>query len=404
MSDLKKSGHKRVVFLLSHPIQYFSPLFVEIAKQPDLDLLVLYCTDENVKGHIDQGFGVQVKWDIPLLDGYNYKFLKNNSWKPGLFKGFFGLINFDVIKVLHQERNSLFIIHGWSYFTNVLAIILGALIGCKICVRGDNPVKLETLKSKKLLVLKKIILGSFLFKFIDYFLYVGKQNKEYYKYYGVPEGKLIFTPHAVNNEMFRKEFERLKDTKIKTREELGLPNDKFIILFAGKLISVKRPMDLLEAYKLLANNNCALVFVGDGELKNEMNNFITNNNLQNVFITGFINQQEISKYYSIADIFVLPSQSETWGLVINEAMNFSLPILASDMVGAVDDLVVENTNGYIVKMGSTIELNQSMNKLLNDNKLRGNFSINSSEIISNYSFDRIISSITSLLNENTISR
>lgn len=395
MLKIKNPKKKKFIFLLSHPTQYFSPLFVEIVKQPDLDLLVLYCTDENVKGHIDQGFGVNVKWDIPLLDGYNYKFLKNNSWKPGLFKGFFGLINFEVVKVLFKEKKSVVIIHGWNSFTNVLALIFGSLIGCKVCVRGDNPVNLETFKSKRLLALKKIVLGRLLFKLVDYFLYVGKQNKEYYKYYGVPERKLIFTPHAVNNEMFRKEYNRLKDIKIRTKEELGLPVDQFIILFAGKLINIKRPMDLLEAYRLLVNDDCALVFVGDGELKNDMNYYIEKNNLKNVFISGFINQKEISKYYSIADVFVLPSHSETWGLVINEAMNFSLPILASDKVGSVDDLVVDGYNGYKYRCADIGELLNKIHSIIKSNDY-SKFKENSIKIINEYSYENIIKAIKSI--------
>jgi glycosyltransferase involved in cell wall biosynthesis len=370
-----------------------------MAKQPDIDLLVLYCTDENVKGHIDQGFGVQVKWDIPLLEGYNYQFLKNNSWKPGLFNGFFGLINFSLLKVLNKERGSTVIVHGWSYFTHVLAILYGSLIGCKVCVRGDNPFKLETLKSKKLRLLKKIVLRSLLFKFIDYFLYVGKQNKEYYKYYGVPDSKLIFTPHAVNNEKFRAEYEKLKDKKNVLREELRLPKDKFLILFAGKYISVKRPLDLLEAYKLLDNDNCALVFMGDGELRDTMNDYILENNLKNVFLTGFKNQSEIAKYYTIADIFVLPSESETWGLVINEAMNFGLPIIASDMVGSNDDLVQESINGLIFKMGDTNDLEEKINTLIINENLRFNYSKKSIEIISCYTYHTITKSILELTNE-----
>lgn len=88
MKKNKLNYKKRFVFIVSHPIQYFSPLFQLMAKDDEVDLLVLYCSDENVKGHIDKGFGVEVKWDIPLLEGYNYKFLKNNSWKPFIFNGF----------------------------------------------------------------------------------------------------------------------------------------------------------------------------------------------------------------------------------------------------------------------------------------------------------------------------
>src|SRR3972149_9845318 len=119
MMNSNKNEAKKIFFLLSHPIQYFSPLFVEIAKQPEFDLQVLYCSDENVKGHIDKEFGVEVKWDISLLDGYNYKFLKNNSWKPSIFNGFFGLINFEIFKALKKERGNFLVIHGWAYATNL---------------------------------------------------------------------------------------------------------------------------------------------------------------------------------------------------------------------------------------------------------------------------------------------
>lgn len=396
MSDLKKSGHKRVVFLLSHPIQYFSPLFVEMAMQPDLDLLVLYCTDENVKGHIDQGFGVNVKWDIPLLDGYNYKFLKNNSWKPGLFKGFFGLINFEVIKVLYREKNSLFIIHGWSYFTNVLAIILGALMGCKVCVRGDNPINQEVLKSKSFLFFKSIILKYFLFRFIDFFMYVGKQSKEYYKFYGVKDNKLIFTPHAVDNNRFRKDYLLLKDRLIDIKKHLALPLNKTIILYSGKFIEKKRPLDILKSIRLINHKEVAIVLIGDGELRNEVETFISENSLSNVFLPGFLNQTEISNYYAVANIFVLPSGSgETWGLVINEAMNFGLPVVVSDLVGAADDLVRVGYNGYTFRCGDIKELAEKIDTIISEKKFSelGN---NSIKIINEYSYENIIKAIRAI--------
>ena len=388
MSDNTKQ-RKRIIFLLSHPIQYFSPLFQLMAKDDEIDLLVLYCSDENVKGHIDKGFGVEVKWDIPLLEGYNYKFLKNNSWKPSIFSGFFGLMNFEIFKVLKNERGSYLVIHGWNYLTHLLTIVYGKFKRLKVCIRGDNTYKQEILKNKKLLFLKKIFLGNSLFKFIDYFLYVGVQNKKFYELYNVPEHKLIFTPHAVDNDRFRDEYEKYKNDKYTLRKKLGLPADKIIILTAGKYTPVKQPILLLKAYKSLNSDSTALVFLGDGELRNEMEKFIETNNLKDVYLTGFKNQSEVGKYYATADIFVLPSKSETWGLAVNEAMNFGLPIIVSDQVGCLDDLVINGKNGYSFTNNENIELKEIFKKILNSKNI-SSLGKSSLDIINNYSFNNII--------------
>lgn len=385
---------KRFIFLLSHPIQYFSPLFQLMAEDADLDLLVLYCSDENVKGHIDKDFGVAVKWDIPLLENYNYKFLKNNSWKPSIFNGFFGLINLEILKVLKNERDSYLVIHGWNYFTHIFSVIFGKLFGLKVCIRGDNPYTQEMLKSKKLILIKKFLLRNLLFRLIDYFLYVGNQNKEFYKFYGVPEKKLIFTPHAVDNERFRSEYEKYKDKKPEIRKELGLPFDKKIILFSGKYISKKRPMDLLKAYHLLSDENASLVFLGDGELREEMEEYIISNNLQNVYLTGFKNQSEVGKYFATADIFVLPSGAgETWGLVVNEAMNFGLPIILSNLVGCREDLLHASINGFNFQCSNIDDLKNKLQLLVNEQNLRMSFGKASKFIIENYNYPAITKSL-----------
>lgn len=389
---------KKFIFLLSHPIQYFSPLFQLMAKDSEIDLLVLYCSDENVRGHIDKGFGVKVKWDIPLLEGYNYKFLKNNSWKPSIFNGFFGLINLQIFKALKNERGNFLIIHGWNYFTHILSIIFGKLYGLRISIRGDNPYGQEMLKSKKLLFLKRILLGKLLFKFIDYFLYVGKQNKEFYKYYGVPDIKLKFTPHAVDNDRYRAEYEKNKDKKPELRKELGLPADKKVILFSGKYISKKRPMDLLQAYHSLKDEKTALVFLGDGELRKELEEYISKHNLKDVYLTGFKNQSEVGKYFAAADIFVLPSGvGETWGLVVNEAMNFCLPIIASDLVGCNDDLVLEKVNGFIFPNSEINTLKTDLETLTRDQQLVDLFGSASLRIIKEYNYSTIIRNLLSLM-------
>ena len=391
------SKKKKIIFLLSHPIQYFSPLFVEIAKNENLDLTVLYCDDYGTRSkNIHPEVGEIAGWDIPLLEGYNYKFLKNNSWKPSIFNGFFGLINFEIFKTLKNERGSFLVIPGWNYCTYILAIGCSKIFGLKICIRGDNPYKQEILKSKYVLFTKRIILGKILFRFINYFLYVGKENKLYYEYYSVSENKLLFTPHAVDNARFGAEYQKYKDKKPELRKELGLPVGKLIILFAGQFIRKKRPLDLLKAYHLLKNDNTALVFLGDGELRKEMERYISDNNLKDVYLTGFKNQTEIGKYYVTSDMFVLPSGTgETWGLVVNEAMNFHLPIIASSLAGCANDLIYNNENGFIYSCSKIDDLINYLSELIKNEDQRNEFGKKSGEIVRLYSF----SVTTSNLNE-----
>lgn len=388
---------KRIIFLLSHPIQYFSPLFVEIAKQPDFDLLVLYCSDENVKGHIDKEFGVEVKWDISLLDGYNYKFLKNNSWEPSIFNGFLGLINFETFKELKHERGNYLVIHGWAYFTNFIAILAAKLNGVKLCLRAENPLKHELLKPKYYLLLRKILFKYFIFRLFDYFLYIGEQNRKLYEYYGVKKEKLIFTPYAVDNDRFRNEYEKYRNKKTELRNELGLPESKTIILFSGKFIHKKRPVDILKAYHYLNNDNATLVFLGDGELRKEMEEYIKSNNIKEVYLMGFKNQSEIGKYFAAADIFVLPSGiGETWGLVVNEAMNFALPIIVSDIAGCAEDLVKDGINGYKFKSGVIEDIKAKLNFFMDNENLRESNGKKSLEIINSYSNKRIIDALAAI--------
>ena len=123
------------------------------------------------------------------------------------------------------------------------------------------------------------------------------------------------------------------------------------------MIPRKRPFDLLRAYeKIQERMNAALVFVGDGIERSFLESYTKNNNLKNVYFTGFKNQTELPYYFAIADVFVLPSGDEPWGLIINEAMNSGLPIITTEAVGAVPDLVKDGINGFIYPVGDIEKL------------------------------------------------
>jgi glycosyltransferase involved in cell wall biosynthesis len=383
-------GQLNVIFVNSHPIQYFAPLY-KYLNDHGVKTSCWYCSDENVKGHVDRQFGRKVEWDIPLLDGYDYKFFPNRSFRPSLYNGFFGLFNPGMIRALFREPKSVIVVHGWAYITHVLVIIFARLRGHKVCLRGESPLNQELMRSGTNRLFKDLFLRSFLFLFPRRFLYIGEQNRMFYEYYGVASRKLSFMPYAVDNDRFRKAAAQNKDKRA-LRTELGLPVNALVYLYAAKLISKKRPMDLIKAYGQVASENKCLVMVGDGDLLTEAREYVKTNNLPSVYFVGFINQSEIPKYYAAADVFVLCSGvGETWGLSVNEAMNFGLPVVVTDVAGCSSDLVKENDNGFVVPCGDIAALSKALTDVagLKDHNT-------SKEIINQYSYETIMNTLKTL--------
>lgn len=377
----------KIAFIISHPIQYMSPLFKKIAEYNEIDLTVFYCSEESLKPKKDIGFGIEIIWDIPLYNGYKYKFFKNFSPIPTIFKPPFGLINFGIIKEILGNKYDAIIIHGWHYATYWLAYITAVLTKIPIFIRADSPLNQELLKPKWKIFIKKILFAT-LFKGATMFLAVGTENKEFYKFYGIEEKKIILVRWAVDNDRFIKDYNKLIPDKEKIKKELDISSDKVIVLFCGKLTDKKRPMDLLMAYEKTNLPNKALVYVGDGYLRKNLEGYVIKNNIKDVYFARFKNQTELPKYYVIADIFVLPStMGETWGLVVNEAMCFHLPIVVSDLVGCGKDLVKHDENGFIFKVGDIEVLKKYLEKLIENEELRVAMGNKSFEIVKSWNYE-----------------
>lgn len=346
---------------------------------------------------MDKGFGKEVKWDIPLLEGYNYCFLRNRSWKPSIHKGFWGLFNPGIVPFLYRQPKSILVIHGWAYSTHVMALVFGRLFGHTVCLRSETALNQELLKNRLITPLKHIYL-RFLFLFVNRFLYIGVQNRLFYKQLGIPDTKLLFTPYAVDNNRFQRIFNSM--TRQEARNNLQLPADKRVILYSGKYISKKRPLDLLKAFSGIKDQeNLLLVMVGEGECRKEMEEYISAYKLNDkVILTGFINQNLIPAYYRSADIFVMCSGlGETWGLSVNEAMNSGIPVIVSDTCGCAYDLIEENVNGAVFKTGNISQLTGLL-KLYINKSVAENEKINKAAInkVNEYGYDRIIASIKTI--------
>lgn len=386
---------QRIVFINSHPIQYFVPLYQQITReQPTIDLTVLYLTTETVHGYQDRQFGTEVNWGLPLLEGYRYRFLMNHSPKPSLYHGFFGLINWGLVGELRRMPKSIVVSHGWAYASNLIALMAAKAFGHTVCLRGDNPLKLEAFKTPWKRRLRNLFLRVGVFSVTDYVLPVGRQNRQLFASFGIADHRMISVPHAVDNQRFRHEHRRLQKEPGRGALTTGL-NGKRIVLYVGKLIDKKRPMDLLRAYEQLTatHTDLALVFVGDGALRAVIKAYAQAYRLADVHITGFVNQRDIARYYALAHVFVMCSgPGETWGLAVNEAMNFGLPIVASDLVGCADDLVELGVNGYTYPAGDITALAKTIRRCL-DGAVSGQASL---ERVQAYSYEAIIDGLKAI--------
>jgi glycosyltransferase involved in cell wall biosynthesis len=377
----------KLAVLSSHPIQYQVPLFKKLSASPTIDLKVYFCSNYGVKEKIDPGFRVKFKWNIPLLEGYDYKFLQNYSFFP--MSSFFWLINPGIVNEIMTKKYDAILIHGYGTFTNWVAFLIAFITKTPVLFHGETTLFNQSNRVESFF--KKI-----LFSKVKSFLYIGKASKEFYKYYGVPEDRLFSTPYSVDNEFFITENKRLQKRKHKIKEELCIPPDIPVVLYISKLIKRKRPFDLIFAFNKI-KERAVLVFVGDGELKHSMEDYVNKNKIKNVFFLGFKNQKELPMYYSIGDIFVLPSSYESWGLVINEAMCFELPIITTNKVACAQDLVYHGENGFVYSVGDIESLSYYVKKLLIDEEMRKNMGKNSLKIISYWNYDKCVEGILQAL-------
>lgn len=381
---------RKVVIINSHPIQYAAPMY-RFFVEKNLDMEAWYCS-QPTKDVVDKGFGIKVQWDVPLLEGYPIRFFKNLGWGAGF--GFFGLINLGLIKaILQQPKNTIIWVNGWAFASFIIATVVAKISGKEVWMRGDNTLSNELKAKGAFTAVRRFFINRCLFALVDYFLYVGNQNRKYYKHSNVDDAKLIFVPHAVDNARWRSEFLQLKENIGSTKKELKVKQEK-VVLFVGKYIPIKRPLDLIKAFANLQRRDTALVMVGEGELRTEMEALVKDLNVENIFLTGFVNQSLLPLYYSISDVFVLCSDSETWGLAVNEAMNFNLPIVVSDTVGCGEDLVMEGENGYVFKKGDIQALQDCIDAALAMNKSR----CKSIDVINSYSYQAIVDQLYPKLN------
>ena len=396
------SNPVRLAYLVSHPIQYQGPLLRRIAEQPDIDLTVFYGSDFSVKGYRDQGFGVDVKWDIPLLEGYRHEFLprlRDNGTATFSAPLSYGLSQRLTGPDGEPKFDALWV-HGYSSVNEMHAIIAAHAIGIPVLVRSDSSLS-DRPRSRSTLFAKRLFFAG-LRHLIDGVLVSGTLNREYWEHYLGPDFPLFLLPYAVDNEWFRKQSIAAARTRTDLASELGLEPGRPVILFASKLQTRKHCADLVAAYARLrfspqSDPEPYLLIVGDGEERPALERQVAELQLSTVRFCGFRNQSELPRFFDLCTVFVLPSRHEPWGLIVNEVMNAARPVILSDDCGCHPDLVTDGVEGFVFPTGNVDALEAALRQIVSNPDLAHAMGLRALERMSGWSFTEDIAALRQAL-------
>ena len=374
-------GSFRLAIVASHPVQYQAPWYRALAIL--LNLQVFFAHRIGAADHARAGFDVGFEWDTPLFEGYSFEWLANTASRPGV-DHFWGCNTPGVGTSIREGDFDAVLVNGWQLCSYWQAIRAAGAAGIPVLVRGDS--QLESPSRPGRGILKRLVYPYMLRSF-DVCLAVGRRNADYYRHYGVPDGRIHRSPHCVDNDFFARAAAGTRRRRHEVRRELGIPADAVVFMFAGRLIEKKRPLDFLEALRRIGQRNPDVwgLIVGDGPLRAAVDDYRHAHDIP-CATAGFQNQQRIAATYAAADALVLPSTSgETWGLVVNEAMACGLPVIVSDQVGCAPDLVVEDETGFTYPCGDVAALAECVGALAGDRARRGRMSAAASSHIAAYS-------------------
>jgi glycosyltransferase involved in cell wall biosynthesis len=370
-----------------HPIPYQAPIFKKAAQHPKLDVTVLYGDSLGVELNFIPGFNTELKWDVPLLDGYRHIFFKNYSRKR--ITGFFSRVNPGIFWYIVRTDFRVLLIHGHFTFTAWLAFFAGKISGKKIIIRGEAIPKKDPISKKK--ALGRYFLSIYL-SATDAVMYSCSRNKSYWLSLKVPEEKMFFLSCAVDNAYLQKERQRLLPGREKMRISLGIGSNDFVVLFCARFTNRKRPLDLIDAVASLGLRNIVILFVGDGPERQNMELASQKKNIRAVF-TGFVNQSQLPRYYNVANCYAILSEYDASPKTLNEALNFGLPIICSNMVGTSDDLVIHEHNGFMVKVGDIHNIGECLKSLSKSRPLALKMGKFSEVLVRGWNFEQNVKAI-----------
>ena len=358
------SPRYRVLLVASHPVQYAAPQFRLMAQHPRLDVQVAYCSLHDAKPHMDHGFGREVAWDIPLLDGYPWTHVPNRSPRPGPGR-FWGLFNPGLWSLMRTGRFDAVAIFTGYMCASFWIVVAAAKTNGTAILFGTDAHDLRCRNGSSWKARLKGWLWPAIFRLADVVIVPSSGTTALMRSLGFAPERVVMTPYVVDNDWWEQQASRVNVKQV--RQGWGIPEEASVALFCAKLQPWKRPQDVLEAFVEATVPGSYLVFAGEGPLREQLEARAKVLAVADrVRFLGFVNQSGLPSVYRSCDILVLPSEYEPFGVVVNEAMLCGLPAVVSDRVGARYDLVEEGKTGFVFPCGDTTVLSPLLYELLSD--------------------------------------
>jgi glycosyltransferase involved in cell wall biosynthesis len=388
----------RLAYLVSHPIQYQSPLLRRIASEPGIDLTVFFGSAYSVRGYKDEGFGVAVKWDVPLLEGFRHEFLPllRDTDAAGPLRP----LNYGIFSRLRRGRFDALWVHGYSSANTLQAILAARLLRIPVLLRAESWLA-DRPRSAAKLAIKRACMAA-LRPLISATLPIGTLNREYWQHYFGKDFPQFLFPYAVDNQYFQQRSAAAAQSRAELQRELGLDPARPVILFASKLQTRKRCIDLVEAYAQLSPGDGRephpyLLIVGDGEERAALEARARELAWPGIRFLGFRNQSELPRFFDLSSVFVLPSRYEPWGLIVNEAMNAARPVIVSTDVGSYPDLVTDGVTGFTFPPGNVPALADALRRVLASPATSAELGRHALERVSQWGFEQDVAGLRAAL-------
>jgi 1,2-diacylglycerol 3-alpha-glucosyltransferase len=360
----------RLVILTEIISPYRIPLFNRLAGEPGVDLHVIFLAETDPGLRQWEVYKKEIKFSYEVLSSWRRRVGKYNV-----------LLNFGLSPALKTAPPDLILCGGYNYFASWQALHWARSHRVPFLLWSES--NLQDIRHGHTLV--ELLKAEFLNR-CSGFVVPGRSAREYLHTQKMDDARIFTAPNAVDNDLFRAATEATRLQPDHWRKELGLPNRYF--LFVGRFVSQKGVFDLLSAYAKLdesTREQVGLVYVGDGTARRELEERATAITGGMVRFAGFVQRDRLTTYYALAEVLILPTYSDPWGLVVNEAMACGLPVIVSQVAGCAADLVKENWNGLLISPGDVPSLTTSMEKIVSSLDARASMGANSARLVSDYS-------------------
>ncbi|MGO9088663.1 MAG: glycosyltransferase family 4 protein [Candidatus Sulfotelmatobacter sp.] len=361
---------RRLLLLTEIISPYRIPLFNALARHENVDLHVIFLaeTDPNLR-----------QWQV-YKDEIKFSYQVLPSWRRRLGK-YNVLLNRGLGQALAAAAPDVILCGGYSYIASWQALLWARSRSVPFLLWSES--NRQDLRRGHALV--EFLKAEFVQR-CDAFVVPGRSAREYLRSQKIKETSIFTAPNAVDNDFFGSAAAMVRREASDRRRELGLPDRYF--LFVGRLVAEKGVFDLLSAYAKLDNEvrqRTGLVFVGDGVSQRKLEEQAASISPGRVIFSGFAQREQLAEYYAFAQALILPTYTDTWGLVVNEAMACALTAILSRAAGCAADLVKEHWNGLLIPPKDVAALTEAMTSLANHPELCVTMGANAVQHISHYS-------------------